>query len=234
MMIDDDGVFWTAIEAPHGVAMISQSCDIIRDLEVRPYVQVAGLVPATDAEVARAIRQETPSRIYLESLDGKSLLIDLDLTATVHKTVVATWQRTSGCNSDGETRKLAKGLARHRQRFAFPDDFNDLIAPIRKWIESKRSKQSPHGNFVRALHEVRAHCDNWETPTELTFLAIVNDIPEPEELAHWEEAAKTLETKAQHDDYPAAEFKIVTYDSISAREYRESDRLDWDGLSDSP
>jgi hypothetical protein len=48
----------------------------------------------------------------------------------------------------------------------------------------------------------------------------------------WIDAAKQLEGKAVHDAYPEAEFRIVTYDDISAREYLESDRLDWDGLSD--
>jgi hypothetical protein len=232
LMIDDEGVFWQGIDAPHGVAILSQSCDIIRDVEARPYVQVAGLVPATADEIARAIRREIPSRIHLECLNDSGLLIDLDLTATVHKTVVSTWQRTAGCISNDETRRVARGLARHRKRFAFPDKFNALIVPIRRWIESKRSKQSSHGNFVRALHEVRVKCDNWDAPTELTFLAIVNHIPAPDELTVWEEAAKALEGKAAHDDYPDAEFRIVTYDSISAREYRESDQLDWDGLSD--
>lgn len=232
LMVDDQEQFWQAIDAPHGVAILSQSCDIIRKVEDRPYVQIAGLVPATAGEIARAIRLETPSRIYINSLNDRELLIDLDLTATVHKTVVSTWQRTAGCASDDETRRFAISLARHRQRFAFPDAFNALIAPIRKWIESKRSKQSSQGNFVRALHEVRVRCDNWDAPTELTFLAIVNQIPAPEELVQWEAAAKSLEEKAAHENYPAAEFRIVTYDSISAREYRESDRLDWDGLSD--
>lgn len=232
--VDEDGLAWQAIDAPHGVAVLSQSCDIVRAVEHRPYVQIAGLVMATADEIGRAERGETPSRISLECLKEKSLLIDLDTAATVHKTAVASWERIAGCNNDEERRRIASALARHRQRFAFPDSFNDLILPVRRWIEGKRNKQSALGNFVRAMHEVRVSCDDWDKPTELVFLIIVSHRPDGAELGEWEAAIAFLEDKAKHDDYPEAEFRIVTYDDISAREYKESDRLDWDGLSDSP
>lgn len=228
----DGELVWQAIDATHGVVMISQSCDIVREFERRPYVQVAALVPATDDEIAKAIRGETPSRIHLNCLNNKGLLIDLDVMATVHKAVVAKWQRVIGCKLNDERRRVAAGISRHKQRFAFPDTFNDMIKPMRKWIESKRSKASPQGNFVRALDEVRVHCDDWENPTELTFIAIVNHIPEQEELTHWNATAKLLQNKAVHDAYPEGEIRIVTYDDISAREYLATDRLDWEGLSD--
>lgn len=232
--VDDEGLNWQAIDAPHGVAILSQSCDIVRAVEHRPFVQIAGLVSASPDEISRAERGETPSRLYLECLKEKKLLIDLDSAATVHKAAVAGWERTIGCSSDAERRRIAAALARHRQRFAFPDSFNDLILPVRRWIESKRSKESSLGNFVRAMHEVRVSCDDWEKPSELTFLVIVSSIPEVAELKEWEAAITFLEGKAKHDSYPEAEFRIVTYDDISAREYLASDRLDWDGLSDAP
>jgi len=236
IVLDEDEIVWQAIDAAHGVMLISQSCDIVRDVSNRPYVQVAALTPATDDEIGRAIRRETPSRIHLECITGKGLLIDLDVTATVHKSVVATWKRAPGCQTDDERRRIAAALARYRQRFAFPDSFNNMVQPIRKWIESKRSKQSPHGKFVRAMHEVRVLCDDWENPKELTFYAIVIEMPEADELAAWTAAAKTLEGKAAavKGDYPDPEFQIVRYQDLSAAEYLATDRLDWEGLSDAP
>lgn len=236
LVLDEKELAWQAIDAAHGVILISQSCDIVRGIEHRPFVHVAALVNATDDEIGRAIRRETPSRIHLECIANQGLLIDLDVTATVHKSVVATWEHTPGCQSDDERRRLAAGLARFRQRFAFPDSFNAMVQPIRKWIESKRSKQSPHGNFVRAMHEVRVRCDDWEKPTELTFYAIVNRKPEDAEMADWTAAAKTLEEKAAavKGEFPQPEFQIVRYDDLSAAEYLETDRLDWEGLSDAP
>lgn len=232
--LDEEGLTWQAIDASHGVVVISQSCDIVRDVELRPYIQVAGMVPATDGEIAKAKRKEIPSRIHLDCLIDKKLLIDLDVIATVHKSVVATWKRTAGCTSDEERRRVAAGLARHRKRFAFPDGFNELIRPVREWVVSKRSKASSYGNFVRAILEMRVHCDSWDKPTELTFLIIVNHMPAQDEFAEWTKAVKILEQKAESHGYPQGEFRIVTYDDISAREYLDSDRLDWEGLSDAP
>lgn len=232
----EEGLEWQALDAEHGVMIVSQSCDIIRSVDTRPFVQVAALVQATDEEIARAIRLETPSRIHLGCLVDKGLLIDLDVTATVHKEVVASWERTLGCQSDEERRRVGASLARYRQRFAFPDDFNALVQPIRRWVESKRSKESAHGRFVRAMHEVRVRCDDWQNPTELTFYAIVKEIPEAAEYVEWQKAAKSLKDKAEQakNTYPIPDFQIVRYCDLSAAEYLSSERLDWDGLSDAP
>lgn len=230
----EEGLEWHAVDAAHGVMIVSQSCDIIRSVDHRPFVQIAALVRATDDEIARAIRRETPSRIHLNCLVDMGLLVDLDVTATVHKTAVARWERTPGCQTDDERRKLGAALARYRQRFAFPDDFNAMIQPVRRWIEAKRSKQSAAGSFVRALHEVRVRCDDWTRPSELTFYAIIEDFPEPNELAEWNSAARALEQKAEQakGDYPCPEFQILRYCDLSAAEYLQSERLDWEGLSD--
>lgn len=232
LALDGEETVWAAMNAPHGVMIISQSCDIVRAIEDRPFVTVAVLIPATPEEVERAKRMETPSRLFSDILSPHSLLVDLDATATVHKCVVACWAHTPGCTTDEQRRKIGAALARHRQRFAFPDNFNRLVVRVRRWIEGKRNKASPQGNFVRAMEEVRVYCDNWDAPTELTFLVIVDHRPGPGELQEWEAAAKQLEERAKLEGWPEAEFRIVTYDEISARQYRESDRLDWDGLSD--
>lgn len=231
---EDGETVWQAVDAAHGVMVISQSCDIVRSIENRPFVQVAALVRATDAEIGRSIRRETPSRIHLEAIADQGLLVDLDVTATVHKSVVQTWARTPGCRTDDERRRVAAALARYRQRFAFPDDFNALVSPVRRWIESKRSKQSPLGNFVRAIQEVRVLCNSWDEPSILTFYAFVNEMPEKQELDEWNTATNALRDKvaAERGRYPDADFIIVRYRDISAAEYLATDRLDWEGLSD--
>ena len=234
VILEDGEEVWAAMDAPHGVMLLTQSCDVIRQVETRPNVTVAVLVPASEEELARAKRLEVPSRVWIPALDNSGLLVDLDATATVHKSVVATWPRTPGCADDSARKALSRALARHRQRFAFPDEFNELIMPVRRWIESKRSKASHQGEFVRAMTEVRVQCDNWDAPTELTYLVIVDHRPDDDAtMANWEESAKVLQAKvADNGNFPDGEFRIVTVDEVSAREYLESDRLDWDGLSD--
>lgn len=64
--LDDEGNgFVSAIEADHGVVLLTQSCDVIRDVGDKPLVQVAALIQVSDAELERARQGHTPSRIYI-------------------------------------------------------------------------------------------------------------------------------------------------------------------------
>lgn len=201
IVLDDGEHIWDTIYAEHGVAILSQSCDIVRSVTQKQYVQIAALLPATADEIARVKRREVPSLLYLECLEGRGLIIDLEVTATVHKAVVATWERTPGCANDAERLLVGEALGRHRQRFAFPQSFNDLIQPMRKWIGEKKKKQSVLGDFARAIVEVRAVCDNWNQPGPVSFLIIVTERPEESLLAQWEKAADALAGKMTHPDY---------------------------------
>lgn len=167
----------------------------------------------------------------MPSLATKGLVVDLDATAAVHKTVVATWQRTPGCTNDKEQRQFAHALARHRQRFAFPDKFNELVKPIRRWFEDKAGKNSPAGRLVDATREVRVGADDWNAPTYLIFFVLTSTTL-PGEAIEWQVSLEELATRRRHPSFPPIEFRLAALDDISAAEYLASDRLDWDGLSD--
>jgi hypothetical protein len=230
--LDDDGTtVISVVDAAHGVVLLSQSCDVIKDVEDKALVHVAALAKVNADELERARLGHTPGRIYLASIADKSLVVDLDSAVAVHKTLVATWERTPGCENDDAQRRFAAALARHRQRFAFPDAFNDLVKPIRRWFEDKAGKNSPAGRLVDSTREVRVSVDDWEAPTRLTFLVLSAD-PLPAEAAQWQKDLDGLAARRKHPDYPDFEFRLASLDDISAAEYLASDRLDWDGLSD--
>jgi hypothetical protein len=123
-------------------------------------------------------------------------------------------------------------LARHRQRFAFPDAFNELVKPIRRWFEKKAGKNSPAGKLVDNTREVRVRVDSWDSPTELLFLVLLTTQPTPSELLEWQKEVDALASKIEHGAYPEPEFRVVSLQDVSAAEYLAADRLDWDGLSD--
>jgi hypothetical protein len=221
----------SAAEADFGVAILTQSCDIVRSIDHKPHVQVAALVKVDVAELDRAKAGHLPGRIYLQALQADSLVIDLDSAATVHKEVVATWPRTPGCPTDEEQRRFGAALARHRQRFAFPDSFNALVKPIRRWFERKAGKDNAAGKLVDHTHEVRVRTDSWDAPTELVFLVLLREPATTAELKDWHTLLDDLASKAKGPGWPLPEFRIATLRDISAAEYLASDRLDWDGLS---
>jgi hypothetical protein len=230
--LDETGKpFISAIEADHGVVLLSQSCDVIRDVEDKPLVQVAALVEVSAEELERVRQGHAPGLVYVPSVSASSLVADLDSAVTVHKKAIATWPRVNGCTNDEEQRQFAAALARHRQRFAFPDKFNDLVKPLRRWFEDKVGKNSPAGRCADATREIRACVDDWEAPTRLSFLVLVEG-ELPAEAVQWQKELDALAERRQHDDYPPFEFRLASFDGISAAEYLASDRLDWDGLSD--
>lgn len=230
---DNDEVVVGFIDAPHGIALVTQTCDIIRSKTDRPDVHVAALVQVDADELARIERGDKPSWATLPALKMRGLAIDLDAVASVSKDVLANWERCPGCTDDASIRTFASQLARHRQRYAFPDKFNDdVLRPMRRWVESKRKKQNAHGEFIRSTIEFRVWCDDWKTPTDLVLLVILFNTPDHEAFDSMIESADAMLGKCKFERYPKPSIRFVTMDEISAREYVESHRLDWDALSD--
>ena len=139
-----------------GLVALTQTCDILRDAAARPFVEFAPLVeipnPTTYAEIERGAR---PNYAVVSALKGRRLVADLDRAMTLHKAVLETWARTPGWTTDDEIRAFAQALARKRVRFAFPDDFVELVAPLQGRVKQKHGKQSPEGTALRALREIR-------------------------------------------------------------------------------
>ncbi|MVZ98496.1 hypothetical protein EUU23_12405 [Sphingorhabdus sp. IMCC26285] len=219
--------------AEYGVAIVSQTCDIVKSIANCPYVQVAPLVPVDPDEVEQILRNKKPRLIIVPGLMEKGLAIDLDSCATVKKEVIAGNERLCGCTNDASQLMLSRALGRHRGRFAFPDEFNESVArPVAEWISEKYKKQSAQGELAKSIVEVRVSTDNWDAPSFLTFY-ILCDGPLPKEWPkEWSDAIDRVTKKASISGaYPDPEFVVTTFADISAAEYRASVQLDWDGLS---
>lgn len=224
-----------AYPAEHGIAIISQTCDVVRGSENCPYVQVAPLVPVDDDEKPHILRGKRPRLVIVPELETRGLAIDLDACATVRKDVFAAAQRICGCPDDASQATFGKALARHRGRFAFPDLFNDEVAyPIAKWIKDKYKKQGPYGELANAIVEVRVTTDNWDAPTFLLFHFLI-DGPMPHPVPQeWEDARASLVKKASTSkNYPDVEIELASFEDLSAAEYLAGVEMDWDGLSPS-
>jgi len=219
-------------DAQAGVCMLTQSCDIIRDHVDKPYVQFAMLCRKAPEELAAIQRGERPRFAYVGAAAAIGLAVDLDVVATVDKESVRHWSRTPGCQSDHERRELAAALGRHRQRFAFPDRFNDeSVKKVRRWLESKRRANSPFGRLFAAIIEVRVTCDDWDQPSSIAYDIYVAERPSKSDEVEWQKATATLEERAKLDGYPDPSVRIVTRDEVSASEYLASDRVYLDDLS---
>lgn len=223
----------TAVE---GFVMLTQTCDIVRDCRDRPYVEVAPLVEVDERGVREIRRQQRPKYAYVAALADHRLVADLDRVMTVSKAVVAEWERTKGSPTEDDARRFVQALARKRARFAFPDDFTALAGKLRDRMRGKHDKQSPEGESLRALREIRVRAaPSWNNDeVELTFFFVRKDEEQPaQDLGHnWAELLpRWLALVPASGRFTDIHGLILTLDDLTARDYVESDLLDLDYLT---
>jgi hypothetical protein len=225
---------WDLVEtAVAGFVLVSQSCDIIRSSKDRPFVEVCPLVQVTEQDFPMIAARRRPVYALIPALELGRLVADLDRTMTVEKAVVAQWNRTPGCRNDVEMRAFAEALSRKRKRFAFPNDFNQLVRKLVDRLSEKHGRASEEGEALRSLREIRVQATpSWDSPeVNLMFWFIPYD---DSELAGISSAHKYLEKWLKL--IPAGgRFEVFgqieTLERLTAADYLGSDLLDLDHLS---
>jgi hypothetical protein len=211
--------------------VLTQSCDITRDCDKRPYVELAPLKEVEQQEVENIRRLKRPAFAYVPALARQCLVADLDRTFTVEKAVLFGLPRNPGFTTSEEAADFAEALSRKRSRFAFPNDFAKAMTKFQKRFQDRAGRQSDEGRHVDALREIRVSAQpDWDAnPIHLTFWFIKEHDPNnqnwPHFLAQWEELVD------QTGPYRIEPFNLVDIDDLTARDYLESHRLDYDHLS---
>ncbi|AKS23666.1 MAG: hypothetical protein C75L2_00650008 [Leptospirillum sp. Group II 'C75'] len=235
--VSDDNSAETAEEEVKGFMVTTQSCDIVRSCVDRPYIEVCPLLEVADDNLREISRNQRPNYAYIPGVADKKLVADLDRIMTVEKAVLLKWERIEGCRDDIESRNLSLSLARKRSRFAFPNDFIDLVGNLKDRLKGKHSRISNEGKALRKLREIRVKAEPSWKAKEITLIFYFIKGEDEEELGE-KEWAKHLEgwlTLVQPcDRYKEINGVVLTLDDLVAREYVESDSLDLDHLSIPP
>lgn len=217
-----------------GMVIVTQSCDVVRAFDKRPFVEISPLVELSQDDFDLAARGRRPQYAVVPALADERLVADLDRTMTVEKSVVATWERVAGCRTDDESRAFASALARKRERFAFPDDFNTLVHKLRDRVQEKHDKQSDDGRALRDLREIRVQAaPAWNAEAVDLFFWFIREAvgpaapqkPWPDFLKKW------LAMVVPQGRFTSVHGQVVALEDMSARDYVDSDRLDLDYLS---
>lgn len=218
----------------HGFAVVTQTCDIVRACEGRPFVQVCPLVEVDADRLVEIRRGYRPSYAFLPGTEARRLVADLDRVMTVEKAVVADWERVAGAPQDEDVRRLRQALARSRSRVAFPDDFAQFVSQLRRRVSKKHGAQSDEGLALRALREIRVRAEPswWASEVSLLFVFVRGDPDETFAGYSWDHYLDLWLNRVQ----PGGRFRHVdgvvqTLDDLTARDYVESDPLDLDRLS---
>lgn len=217
-----------------GFAVITQTCDLVRRCENRPFVEVCPLVEVNELMLHEIERGRRPNYAFIPGVADRRLVADLDRVMTVEKSVVAGWERVQGCLGDDDTRRLSLALARKRARTAFPDDFVAFVSPLMKRMSSKHDKGSDEGRALQALREIRVRAaPAWNADeVRLMFWFIRNEGEPTFETQSWDDLLEAwLKRVSKKDRFVDVEGVVMTLDDLTARDYVESDPLDLDHLS---
>jgi hypothetical protein len=228
-----------------GMAVVTQTCDIVRLCSKRPFLEVAALVVVDKTQLSEIQRGRQPQYAFIPGIAEKCLVADLNRVMTVEKAVVAGWHRICGCSTDEQIRDLGRALARKRMRFAFPKDFNELASELQKRLKEKPNKTSDEGEALRAFSEIRVRANpSWNDERkesekkdskfkiELTFLFIRNENEPDFKGMRWDQVLqKLLDLIPESGRFKSISGLVTTLEDISAKDYVESDPLDLDHFS---
>ena len=223
-----------AEESVAGWMVVSQTCDLVRNSSQRPFLQLSPLVAPDDPVRLQEIRRgRMPRYAFVPGLSEHGLVADLERVMTAEKSLLVGPQRIPGCGSDGERRRLALSLARTRVRFAFPDDFIGLVSPLQRRLTEKHGRQSPEGEALRELREIRVQAaPSWDDPEVEIFFWFVRQDDRDREARDWAAHLESwLGRLAPSGRFRSVAGAVLTLDDLTAREYIESDPLDLDHLS---
>lgn len=217
-----------------GFAIVTQTCDIVRSCNERPFVEIVPLVEVDEQQLHDVQRSRRPQYAYIPGVAGLNLVADLDRIMTVEKAVVAEWERKPGCLSDDEIRALGQALTRKRARFAFPDDFTDFARKLQNRLRDKHDKATDEGEALRALREIRVRAEpSWNSSEiRLIFWFIRDEDQNQFKGVGWNQFLNQwLQLIPESGRYKNVEGSVVALEGMTAKEYVESDPLDLDHLS---
>jgi hypothetical protein len=172
------GVLSNAIRSKaRQVVVITQTCDIIRPPDRRPYLQVADLIRISDANIAKRYAEgETPRYVAVPEV-GADMFADLDRIMTLDKRLIADCPHHAGVAADQiAIRRFGQSVARNFGRYPFPNYFIESVEPLRSRILRRWDKaESPEGKVLADLVQIRVQPvpDESSSDTDLTLVFIM-------------------------------------------------------------
>lgn len=233
-----------AAEAVDGLVVVSQTCDIVRGLSDRPFVQVAPLVRTDETDLVLIRARMRPRFAYLPALAGECLIADLDRVFTVEKTLLARWNRVPSCEDEGQRRSFSETIRRYYNRPALPDSFVQGVRGLEAWFREKHDrvpdppKKGPTpfhpGACLRALEMVLIRANpSWEASSfHVDFLLVRKSDEDGISAETWKKFMDVCKGKVTLPAQITSGWSEMPLLHLQAKRYLESEVLDFDYLSD--
>lgn len=222
----------TGIVDVEGLVIVSQTCDVIRDVVKRPYLEVAALVKLNKGDFKGVKAGKVSRHLYVPQLEAQQIVANIEMIATVEKLYLMGKDRISGFNTEKEARGFAYALGKKRARFPFPDDFVAVMEPMTSHLKDKEL-EAVEAKAVERVMEIRVKADpTWEgskIDVELLFITEVTNQEIIDEIEKYVDE-RWLPLVRDNGKY-VFNYQVKSYDGISAMEYRSSEEYETDHVS---
>lgn len=235
--VDDGGAVFDSSVV--GFAVISQTCDVVREPERIPYVSVCPMVTVDAKRIEDIARGQAPRYGFL-SETPEGVVVDFSRTMSITKELLVSWKRQRGCKDERQQLEFARALEAFFGRFAFPDDFVASVVSLRKAILSKYPKaDSDLGKAMRSIREIRVYPHaSWADKVfvPITFIAVLDD-EDKREVVNRKEIARHILPKINEIKWVGPfslhenGLHLATLNDLTATEYLNSYPLDLNTLS---
>lgn len=217
-----------------GLVVTTQTCDIVRDCEDRPWVDVSPLVRVKESMILDIKRWRIPRYGWVAATEGELLVADLDQTMSVEKAVASRWKRKAGWNTRGEFRIFLRALERKVSRPAFRDEFLSATKSLVRFIKRKHGKDSEEGKSLERLQEIRVreHPErdkDGKVPLDWWFIADDDSHEVKARMSAYVDGWMGRVDLGENFDIEST--VICDMSQISALDYWKSDQMDFDSLS---
>jgi len=235
--IEDGELVGSAVEVI-GFAVVSQTCDVVNYGHDKQWVAVSPLVKVTPESYQEINGGRTPAAAALQNPPAENVVVDLNRMMTIHKSALAGLNRMPGFVTDEARSEFAACLERKHGRFAFPDVFNNgILGPLRKRIKDAHKKDSDNGKAYRSIDTVRVSASpSWESSEiEVGFRFVL--APEDRREANREAISKVIAAHLATLKWPVGykpakpQFILETLDDMRAKDWVESQPIDWNFIS---
>lgn len=162
-----------------GVAVLSQTCDVVQGGANKANVTVAPIICSPNsAQLSMARSGRAPLMLHLRQLgETPEAIVDVQRSTSVPKEMLV-GRKLIGRHADGESsqsaRNLAERVGRVYSRFAFPDE---VVPVLDKMKKKARDASRGSGAFGRVLDylDFRVQANHWEGPGRVLKLFVVVD-----------------------------------------------------------
>jgi hypothetical protein len=162
------------VATPNGVALLSQTCDLVQD---RERVIVAPVSESSAAEMSHVRRGAKPLLVAIGP--GPNHVVNLERMISVPRSLLGdavvlhhSVQERSGEAADRLSARIGRGL----YRFAFPDAVHDALSRMQKKIAEGYSKNTRFADVLHLIDEFRISCSAWEAANRNLMITAI--IPE--------------------------------------------------------